>query len=51
MSANNILSYFVKDITQINEKMQYRISSDFYGDITIYYKDRLLYSYIILSFL
>jgi hypothetical protein len=47
MSAYNILSYFIKDITKINEKMQYRISKDFYEDITIYYKDRLLYSYMI----
>ena len=29
LNPNNILSYFIKDITKINEKMQYRVSKDF----------------------
>ena len=43
MHTNNILSYFVKDITDLNEKKLYRVYIDYYGFFNIYYKNSIIY--------
>jgi len=42
-NLNNILSYFVKDITDLKEKALYIISIDYFGYINIYYKTCIIY--------
>jgi hypothetical protein len=54
INPNNILSYFVKDITDLNEKKLYRVYIDYYGFLTICYNNNIIYyrkSYIIENYI